>query len=142
MGDAQSGRENSPQIVLTQISAGRDGVLEDWSIGWSIENLGEQPIYVSAVRLPHGQFKSAERRFDPAIELAPGNKTELNILVKCDEPAGLVTENAFVILSVEWLGEQWRIFVRLRVMVTVDGRLETATELITTQRVGFSGVDS
>ncbi|HEV8719228.1 MAG TPA: hypothetical protein VGW77_01150 [Candidatus Binatia bacterium] len=142
MGDAQSGRENSPQMVLTQVSADRVGVLEGWSIGWRIENLGEHPIYVSAVRLPHGQFKSAERRFDPAIELAPGNKTELNILVKCDEPAGLVTENAFVILSVEWLGEQWRIFVRLRVMVTVDGRPETATELITTQRVGFSGVAS
>jgi hypothetical protein len=142
MGDAQSGRENSPQIVLTQVSAQRDRVLEGWSIGWRIENLGEHPIYVSAVRLPHGQFKAAERRFDPAIGLAPGNKTELNILVKCDEPAGLVTENAFVILSVEWLGEQWRIFVRLRVVVTVDGSPETATELITTQRVGFSGVAS
>ena len=132
----------APEITLEQVSADRERVQAAWDIGWRIENVGEHPIYVSAVRLPHGQFKSAERRFDPAIGLAPGNKTELNILVKCDEPAGLVTENAFVILSVEWLGEQWRIFVRLRVMVTVDGRLETAAELITTQGVGFSGVDS
>jgi hypothetical protein len=132
----------APQITLEQVSADRERVQAAWDIGWRIENLGEQPIYVSAVRLPHGQFKSAERRFDPAIGVAPGNKAELNISVKCDEPAGLVTENAFVILSVASLGEQWRIFVRLRVMVTTDGRPETATELITTQRVGFSGVAS
>jgi hypothetical protein len=113
-----------------------------WDIGWRIENVGKHPIQVSAIRLPHGQFKSVEQRFEPPIELAPGNKTEIVIRVKCDEPAGLATENAFVILSVDWLGEQWRIFVRLRVIVTVDGRPETATELITTQRVGFSGVNS
>jgi hypothetical protein len=142
MGDAQSGRENSPQIVLTQVSADRDGVLECWSIGWRIENVGEHPIYVSAVRSPHGQFKSAERRFDPALDLSSGESRQFQTFVRCDEPAGLVTENAFVILSVEWLGEHWRIFVRLRVMVTADGRPETATELITTQRVGFSGVNS
>jgi hypothetical protein len=132
----------APQITLEQVSADREKVQTAWDIGWRIENLGEQPVYVSAVRLPHGQFKSAERRFDPAIGVAQGNKAELNISVKCDEPAGLVTENAFVILSVASLGEQWRIFVRLRVMVTTDGRPETATELITTQRVGFSGVAS
>jgi hypothetical protein len=128
--------------MLEQVSADRERVQAAWDIGWRIENLGEQPVYVLAVRLPHGQFKSAERHFDPAIGVAPGNKTQLNISVKCDEPAGLVTENAFVILSVDWLGERWRIFVRLRVIVTVDGRPETATELITTQRVGFSGVAS
>jgi hypothetical protein len=55
---------------------------------------------------------------------------------------GLVTENAFVIFSVNWLGEPWRVFVRLRVMMTSDGRPETATELITAQKVGFSEVDS
>jgi hypothetical protein len=136
----ESESSGGPQISLEQVSADRDGVLECWSIGWRIGNLGEHPIQVWAMRLPHGQFKSVERRFDPAIELAPGNKTELNILVKCDEPAGLVTENAFVILSVYWLGEQWRVFVRLRVAINANGEPETRVELITTQQLGFSGV--
>ena len=138
----ESESSGGPQISLEHVSADRDGVLACWSIGWRIENLGEHPIHVGAVRLPHGQFKSVERRFDPAIELASGNKTELKILVKCDEPAGLVTENAFVILSVDWLGEQWRIFVRLRVVVNANGEPETRVELITTQQLGFSGVSS
>jgi hypothetical protein len=131
-----------PQIVLTQVSAQRDRVSEGWTIGWLLENKSVNPLHILAVRLPHGQFKSDERRFDPAIDLSSGERRQFQTFVRCDEPAGLVTENAFVILSVERLGEQWRIFVRLRVMVTVDGRPETATELITTQRVGFSGVDS
>jgi hypothetical protein len=60
--------------------------------------------------------------------------------VACNEPAGAVIENGFLILSVEWLDKQWRIFVRLRVIINEEGVPETATELITTQRVGFSGV--
>jgi hypothetical protein len=132
---------DEPQIVLTQVSVEHDGVMECWNIGWRIQNVGKHPIQLSAVRLPHGQFKSVARRLEPPIELAPGNETELNIPVRCDEPAGLVTENAFVIFSVNWLGEPWRVFVRLRVVVTTDGRPETSTELITTQKVGFSGVD-
>ena len=58
----------------------------------------------------------------------------------CDEPAGAVIENGFLILLVEWLDKQWRIFVRLRVIINQEGEPETATELITTQQVGFSGV--
>ena len=103
--------------------------------------MGKHPIQVSAVRMPHGQFKSVERRFEPPIGLAPGSRTEIDILVKCDEPPGLVTENAFVIFSVKSSGEGWRIFVRLRVVVSAEGKPETATELITTQKVGFSGAD-
>ena len=63
-------------------------------------------------------------------------------LVQCHEPAGLVTENAFVIFHCQWRGEAWRIFVRIRVTVTADGAPETATELITTQKVGFSGISN
>jgi hypothetical protein len=43
-----------------------------------------------------------------------------------------------MIFHVTWLDELWRVFVRLRVMMTEDRRPETATELITTQKVGFS----
>lgn len=137
---AQSPRESAPQITLEQVSAERDGVLECWSMGWCLTNVEVHPIQLLSVRLPHGQFKSPEHRFEPAIELEPGDKTEFKLPVQCNEPAGLVTENAFVILSVNWLGEPWRIFVRIRVVITAGGRPETTSELITTQRVGFSGV--
>jgi hypothetical protein len=60
--------------------------------------------------------------------------------VLCDEPAGSIVENAFLILLVEWLEASWRLFVRFRVTIGQQGEPETATELITTQRVGFSGV--
>jgi len=142
MAGAQSGRENSPQIALTQVSTRRNGVLECWSIGWKIENQGVDSLNISATRLPHGQFKSEEYRFEPALDLAPGKTTEFTVSVRCNEPAGLVTENAFVIFHVIWLGEPWRIFVRIRVVVTDDGKPQTETESITTQKVGFSGVAS
>ena len=142
MAGAQSDRENLPQIVLTQVSANRNAVMECWSIGWEIENQGASSLQILAARLPHGQFKSGEYRFEPTLNLAPGKKTEFDLSVRCNEPVGLVTENAFVIFHVIWLGEPWRIFARIRVVVTNDGRPETETESITTQKVGFSGVDS
>jgi hypothetical protein len=95
-----------------------------------------------SARLPHGQFKSAEQYFAPLLELAAGASKQFTILVHCDEPAGLVTENAFVIFHCQWHGEAWRIFVRIRVTVTADGEPQTATELITTQKVGFSGISN
>ena len=131
-----------PQIVLTQVSAERHGVMERWNIDWLVENKSANTLHILAVRLHHGQFKSDERRFDPAIELTAGEGRQFQTFVHCNEPAGLVTENAFVIFSVNWLGEPWRIFVRLRLVMTSDGRPETATELITAQKVGFSVVDS
>ena len=142
MAGAQSDRENLPQVALTQVSAKRNGVLECWSIGWEIENQGAYSLKILATRLPHGQFKSEEYRFESPLELAPGKKTEFTVSVRCNEPVGLVTENAFVIFHAIWLGEPWRIFVRIRVVVTDDGRPQTETESITTQKVGFSGVAS
>ena len=116
--------------------------MECWSIGWKIENDGKDSLVFESARLPHGQFKSDEYQFEPALDLAPATKTEFTVSVRCDGAAGLVTENAFVIFHVIWLGEPWRIFVRIRVVVTDDGRPQTETESITTQKVGFSGVDS
>ena len=60
--------------------------------------------------------------------------------VRCDEPAGLVTENAFLIFHAVWLGEPWRIFARVRVEVESNREPKTVVELITTQKIGFSGV--
>lgn len=91
-------------------------------------------------RYPHGQFRSPERIFDPPLQAAAGKTATIEMPVRCDEPAGAVIENGFLILLVEWFDKQWRIFVRLRATINQQGVPETVTELITTQRVGFSGV--
>jgi hypothetical protein len=138
----KSESSGGPQISLEQLSVARDGVLERWNVGWNVRNTGLNPLRILAVRLPHGQFKSDEQRFDPAIDLKPGHERQFQTLVRCSEPPGLVTENAFVIFHVTSLDERWRIFVRIRVIVNSDGRPQAGTELITMQKVGFSGVDS
>lgn len=94
------------------------------------------------MRLPHGQFKSDEYRFKPPLKLASGARGQFDTQVRCVEPVGLVTENAFAIFSVIWAEEAWRIFVRLRVVVKSDGKPATATEWTTTQKVGFSSRES
>jgi len=131
-----------PKIGLRQMALARDATTAGWNILWELENLGSAALTIASLRMPHGQFKSAEHCFAPALELAAGSSTQITILVHCDEPTGLVTENAFVIFHCQWRGEAWRIFVRIRVTVTADGEPETATELITTQKVGFSGISN
>jgi hypothetical protein len=130
----------APRIELRQLSVRRSGPEGSWEILWQVENTGASSLTLKSARLPHGQFKSTEQRFEPAFELAPAGAAKFTTQVFCDEAAGLVTENAFVIFSVIWLGEEWRIFVRVRIFVTSKGEPESATELITTQKVGFSGV--
>jgi hypothetical protein len=125
---------------LTQVSVEPEEGRGNWKILWRIANLNSQPLELRAVRLPHGQFKSAEQRFSPAIHLTPDDSAEFEVSVSCDEPAGLVTENAFLIFQVVRLDERWRIFTRVRVTVDAIGTPVATTELITTQRVGFSGV--
>ena len=129
-----------PRISLVQVSVKRTGVMVCWSVGWRIENRGTQPLTILSVRLPHGQFKSEEQHFDPAIILNEREWNVFQIAVRCDEPAGRVTENAFLIFHAAWLGEPWRIFVRVRVEVGSNGEPKTVVELITTQKIGFSGV--
>ena len=143
MDGCQTGSEESvPAIELRQGAVDQHGETQRWRIGWRITNRGAGSLVVVSVHLPHGQFKSDEHRFEPALALAPGERDQFQVAVRCAEPPGLVTENAFVIFSVIWSGEAWRIFVRVRVLVNAQGEPETATELITTQKVGFSGVIS
>ena len=131
-----------PKIVLRQLSLTRDAATGCWNIRWEVENLGSDTVKILSARLPHGQFKSDELRFTPALELSEGVSEQFQSLVHCDEPPGLVSENGFVIFHCQWRTEAWRIFVRIRVTVNTSGEPETATELITTQKVGFSGISS
>jgi hypothetical protein len=95
-----------------------------------------------SARCPHGQFKSAERFFEPPLHAPARKNATIDMSVRCDEPAGAVIENGFLILLVEWLDKKWRIFVRLRVIINQQGEPETLSELITTQQVGFSSISS
>jgi len=132
--------EDGPKISVEEVSRSRGVESGRWLFEWRIQNLTEEPMKFLAARCPHGQFRSAERFFDPPLHAAAGRNATIEMPVLCDEPAGAVIENGFLILLVEWLDKQWRIFVRLRVTINQQGEPETATELITTQRVGFSGV--
>ncbi len=136
MSNAGREPEPEPQIELRQIAAARNGDM--WNIGWSVKNIGAHPLQILALLLPHSQFKSDESRITPAYDLKPRQEAEIQTLVRCDEPPGLVTENAFVIFQVVWLDERWRIFTRVRVTVDPDGKPQARTELITAQKVGFS----
>jgi len=127
---------------LRQIALSRDVAAGCWQVRWQIDNRGGDRLEVAAVRLPHGQFKSAEQRFLPAVRLAAGESAQFDIIVRCLEPPGPVTENAFVIFQCRWHGAAWRIFVRIRVDVDAAGEPDTVTQLISTQKVGFSGISN
>lgn len=127
-------------ICLRQLSAERDGAVGWWRIRWQIGNRGTDELRIDSARVPHGQFKADEQLLDPPLVLPAGEGAEFASRVHCHEPAGLVTENAFVIFHCRWRGEAWRIFIRIRVTVSAEGMPETAVELITTQQVGFSGI--
>lgn len=141
MGRPRPDRASGPEIELRQLSAERNGEGDSWKIGWRLKNRGPRGLRIQAVRLPHGQFKSEKIPFEPAIDLRPDEETQFQTLVRCDEPPGDVTENAFVIFYVIWLNEPWRVFVRIRVVVSFDGAPQATTELITTQRAAFSRQD-
>lgn len=135
-----TGGELGPEIELEQLSVEGIGARGSWSIGWKITNRGVHLLHVQSVRLPHGQFRAAEQSFEPALVLRSGQDARFQTVVRCDEPAGLVTENGFVIFQVIWSDEPWRIFIRVRVVADSEGQPNTAVELITKQKIGFSGV--
>jgi hypothetical protein len=132
---------SEPHVELKQIEAARDRIPGQWRIVWALKNFSRQPLRVDSVRFPHQQFKSDERIFRPSIDLNEGVEVEFEQIIRCEEPPGLVTENAFAIFYTTWFGASWRIFVRLKVVVEGDGDPRATTELITAQKAGFSGLE-
>ncbi|HKY09680.1 MAG TPA: hypothetical protein VJQ55_15630 [Candidatus Binatia bacterium] len=136
------GGEQGPRVALRQITAARIETTEYWRVQWEVENRGDQAIQILSARLPHGQFRSEKITFGLPLDLLPRGRAQFEASVRCHEPAGLVTENAFIILQAIWAGERWRVFVRVRLVVDPDGKPDAVVESITTQKVGFSGVIS
>jgi hypothetical protein len=133
--------DDGPIISVEQMFLSASGTTDVWTVEWTIANKGARAITILSARLPHGQFKSAEQRFDPPLEIGEGGQVAFRALVHCHEPPGLVTENAFIIFQTVWCKEKWRIFVRIRVVVNENGEPQTAVELITTQKIGFSATN-
>jgi hypothetical protein len=131
---------DGPKVAVGELRRNRELGSDRWLFAWRIQNLTQQPIKFLAARCPHGKFRSDERIFDPPLDAAVGKNATIEMSVLCHEPTGAIVENAFLILLVEWLEASWRLFVRFRVTINQQGEPETVTELITTQRAGFSGV--
>ena len=125
-------------MVVDQLSRVRSASPDRWLVAWQIKNLGQKTLKILSARLPHSRFRCDERKFDTAVAVGPEESARLELPVKCEERPGTVVENAFLILRVLWSDEPWRVLARLRVSVNQKSEPETTTELVTTQRVGFS----
>jgi hypothetical protein len=110
-----------------------------WRIRWRLTNRDAVPLRISAAWLPHGRFRGQRQEFDPPLTLSASGGARFDSWVRADEAPGAVVENCFVILSVEWAGEQWRVFARLEVTFQADASPKVDTVLITAHPVGFSG---
>src|SRR5215470_1485772 len=121
MTDDDSGKSNSPQILVRQVSLHPGDGMGLWRIRWCVENLGFHLLRLKTARFPHGQFRAAEQSLDPTISLDHGENTEFETAVGCNAEPGAIVENAFVIFAATWQGRPWRIFVRLRVSVNEQG---------------------
>jgi hypothetical protein len=131
-----------PSIEVAQVEQSRSLNPGRWLCRWRVENKTEKAMRLLSVRVPHGKFKAEECKFLSAAKIAAEDSLILELTVACEEPPEAVIENAFLILLVDWQENSWRFFVRLRIRVSQQGHPETATESITVQRVGFSGVSS
>ncbi|MBI3057806.1 MAG: hypothetical protein HYY81_00615 [Deltaproteobacteria bacterium] len=99
---------------VEQASRNRGAEPNCWLVAWRVRNLGQRPLQILSGRLPHSRFRA------------------------CSELPGTIVENAFIILRVLWLEEQWWAFVRLRVTFDELSGPLSITEVITTHKIGFS----
>jgi hypothetical protein len=107
-------------------------------VGWSVRNVGGDSLSVEAAWLPHGQFRGERTDLQPPITLARNQAAKLELPVTWDEPEGSVVENAFLILTLRWRYEPWRILVRVTVRRDAEGAPDAETQNMTVQKVGFS----
>ena len=129
-----------PQIEVEQVECGRSENSGQWLFKWRVRNASETPMSLLSVRVPHGKFKAEERKLEPPVKIASQNHFILDVAVACEEPPNTIVDNAFLILLVSWQENQWRFFVRLRILINEEEQPHTTTESITVQQVGFSGV--
>lgn len=127
-----------PHVLVEKAARTKSSTPNRWIVVWNVRNLGQEPLEIVAGRLPHSQFRAEERQLRPSLVVLAGESTRLEFEVSCNGLPGAVVENAFLILSVRWSGEPWRVLARMRVVLDDESGPQTTTELVTTQRIGFS----
>ena len=126
-----------PSISVLQ-AASASGGPGAWHVAFDVRNTGDGPVRLLEAWLPHGRFRAEAVPLAAQPPLASGAIVRLEFTVGFDEPAGELVENAFVILRVQWEGQEWRVLTRLAVTADADGSPAASTELITAHPVGFS----
>ena len=124
-----------PRVSIRPVGAAkRDG--DRWRVNWAIANDEPLGIRVALINAPHSQFRSDQTRVD--VLLREGASTVVPLRVHVGGEPGSEIENAFVILTIDHATRQWRLMVRVRVIIGHTGAPLLRVETITSQRVGFS----
>lgn len=115
---------------MLEVSAGpcvrtdEEGV---WQASWRLRAVDE-PVQVLEAWLPHDHFNRERWRFNPPLMV---EDTVLEAEVSCEDPAGTVIENAFLILRTP----DRRVFARLTVLIDGDGVPRQRCDAVTVQEV-------
>jgi hypothetical protein len=107
-------------------------VPERWRVTWLITNEGSDPLALQAAWIPHGRFRG-DGRLPLSGDLPAESSRRLSFDVTAAEPPGTVVENAFLILRVDYAGQPWRIFTRMRVEFSSTGAPTPVVEVVTQQ---------
>ena len=123
-----------PRVHIRAIAVEPDGQL--WRVDWAIATDEPLGVRVTLINAPHSQFRSDQTRVD--VLLREGASTVVPLRVHVGGEPGSEIENAFVILTIDHAARQWRLMVRVRVIIGHTGAPLLRVETITSQRVGFS----
>lgn len=131
-------KEADPRLSIRPARIGPQAEPDLYEIRWQIDNLRDQPAYLLESWLPHSQFFSPRQGAQPPIELPARSGRAIRRTVRVPPKPGLVVENAFLNLRIEYLGQPWRVLVRMRAERSAPGSVSVSVEAITAHRVGFA----
>jgi len=127
-----------PQLEVEQVSQKASATPGTWLVTWRIRNASNAPLELVDSYLPHGKFRGQRVDQSSASQIESGAVRKIQLPVVFGEPPGTVVENTFLILTAVWRETTWRILVRMTVESDRVGAPRARTELISTQKVGFS----
>lgn len=130
--------DEEPLIALSQEETTATASKVEWQIRWVLENRSSRRLEISSITIPHGQFKAPPLNFHPKFVVEPGGRAQFSTQVRCNEPAGLVTENAFLIFAGRWGEQPTRLFARIRVDLVKEKGPLVNLQSLTSQRIGVS----
>jgi hypothetical protein len=104
-----------------------------WHVSWRLTSEDERPLQVQEAWVPHGRFRGEHRQALHHV-VPEGETSVVELIVRAQEAAGTVVENAFLILRVARDGEHWRVFARMRVDFDAAGIPRPLVEVVTNQR--------